>query len=212
MRSKGFQINISTLSAGVSFKLLQKDVSHEFRSHWFIHSFRICCCQSSFLSKRCWASLRPQHWAALCSVNKEKALGWISVQSEQEGCLHAQREQSACLSVRWQAWTICYWVLWGFFFPLFFHEKPKNSSMRYLDTPPQDATRELIPNWLREAKIPSDWGTIGIWVRHVLWLKWEEEKILPLNVFIWACTLSENSWRLILFNQNKTCCGKPQKF
>lgn len=32
-RSKGFQININTLSGGVSFKLLEKDLSCECRTH-----------------------------------------------------------------------------------------------------------------------------------------------------------------------------------
>lgn len=33
IRSKGFQININTLSGGVNFKLLQKDLPRECRIH-----------------------------------------------------------------------------------------------------------------------------------------------------------------------------------
>lgn len=33
IRPKGFHVNINTLSGGVSFESLQKDLSHECRTH-----------------------------------------------------------------------------------------------------------------------------------------------------------------------------------
>lgn len=52
----------------------------------------------------------------------------------------------------------------SFFLSFFFsYVKPNNSSMRYLDSHAQDATRELISIWLRGAnKISSGWGAMGI--------------------------------------------------
>lgn len=40
---------------------------------------------------------------------------------------------------------------------------PRKAKQQCLDTPAQDAARELISNWLREAnKISSGWGAIDI--------------------------------------------------